>query len=324
MVASRAAVAPAGRLVLGCAQLGQTYGNGPDRRPPGVDVVAELLRAAIDCGVGDADTARAYGDSEAALGVALASGQNLRVVTKVRPLDEFDAGSDPAAVRAAVRASVQRSLAALRADAVDTILLHRARDLDAGAGATVDELTRLVAAGRAGRWGVSVSSPPELLRALREFDLRYVQLPFNMLDRRWLDRSVIDARAARSDVWITARSALLQGLLASDDPRRWPVIAGVAPAAILAGIRRLVRTTGRRDALDLALAYVLAQPWVDAVVIGARRAGQLAGVVAAATRSPLDPEQLAHVHDVLPPGPIDLVEPARWPRPAAPISAERT
>jgi len=303
-----------GRLVLGAAVFGQPYGSGAERRPPDDATVCRLLAAAESAGVTHLDTARAYGESEAAIGRARAShcGSALRIVTKIRPLDALDVGASADDVAAAVRASFAESRAALRADKLDVVLLHRAADLARGGGAVVDTLRSLVEQGVVGLWGVSLSSPAELVTVLSQSGVRHIQLPFNVLDRRWLEPSVIDVLTARPDVHVTVRSVLLQGLLASADARRWPDAAGPHPERILTLLKEIVTALGRRDRLDLCLAYVLAHPWVDDIVLSARRVPQLRELAETVTRPPLSGDEVAAVHAVIPPGSLDLVDPSRW------------
>ncbi|SDS28887.1 aldo/keto reductase [Microlunatus soli] len=302
---------PSGRLVLGAAQFGQPYGNGPDRSAPSDRAVGDILDRALRHGVEDLDTARAYGDSEAAVGRAVRDRPGIRIVTKIEPLPaEINFGSSRA-VAAAVRASADTSLAALGTGRVDTVLLHRARDAVCAHGAAVDELRALVGAGMASRWGVSLSTPTELAAVHRLPDLGYVQLPFNLLDRRWKAAPTASLLAG-TDVHVTVRSALLQGLLVGSDPARWPTAPGVDPAAIIAELHRLASELGRTDPLELAIGYVLGHDWVDAVVLGLRRPDQLTALLDAVAAPPLDEDQIRYVEHCIPAGPDDLIDPSRW------------
>lgn len=199
------------------------------------------------------------------------------------------------------------------------LLLHRAGDAEMASGAAVEALEALLADGTIRGWGMSVSTPAELAAALRLPGLGYLQLPFNLLDRRWLATDVQQALAARPGVHVTVRSALLQGLLTAGDPMRWPPVPGFDPAAIGQALVRLAGDLGRASVLDLCVAYVSASGWADSVVFGTRRVSQLLSFLDAAARPPLTPGEVAAVHRVLPPGPEQLVNPALWPaRPAQP------
>src|SRR5512138_260994 len=96
-------------LVLGTAQLGLTYGAANTRGQPDEAQARLILRAALNVGVTWIDTAAAYGTSEARIGAHVPLGSNVRVVTKLAPLDEMNDQSSMAEVLRAVDESVRRS-----------------------------------------------------------------------------------------------------------------------------------------------------------------------------------------------------------------------
>lgn len=298
------------RLIIGAAQLGQAYGRGARREPPSPDEVGAWYAAAVAAGVRGIDTARAYGNSEAVIGSARGGRAGPALITKIRPLSEFDDGSEPAAVERAVRDSFAASLAALRSDSVDTVLLHRARDLRAGSGRAVTVLDALRTDGVIIEWGVSVGAPDELVAALDLPGLSHVQLPYNLLDRRWCDPSVVAATRARPEVVIAARSAYLQGILVDPLARDWP--GSGDPAVLAEQLHAACRALGRESPRDLALGYVLGHPWIGAVVVGARSADQIADTARLVRLPPLTLREQNWVRAEIPAGPLDLVDPSRW------------
>ena len=107
-----------GPFVLGTVQLGLAYGVANQTGMPDESTAREVLAAAAAAGVSHVDTARAYGDSERRIGRALDRGlsEHLRVVTKVRPLDDVPADGPAGWGREAVLASGQTSLRLLGAE----------------------------------------------------------------------------------------------------------------------------------------------------------------------------------------------------------------
>jgi aryl-alcohol dehydrogenase-like predicted oxidoreductase len=167
--------------------------------------------------------------------------------------------------------------------------------------------------GRIDRLGVSVQSPGEALEALDDPDVGHLQLPFNVLDNRWIESGVIEAIGKRADVIVHVRSVLLQGLLAGLTDDRWPAVAGVAPNEILACLRRLVQELRRLSLTDLCVAYVRAQPWIDGVVIGMETPTQLTENLSLFDAKPLALDEARVVETHLPRVPEALLDPARWP-----------
>lgn len=289
-------------LVLGTAQLGGAYGIANRTGAPDDEATTRMLVAARDLGVTHLDTARAYGDSERRIGAAL-RGLDLGIITKVAPLP---AGStDPAA---AVRASIDASRAALRSTGALTILLHRAADADAG----WSELRRYRDTGMADRIGISVQSPDELRHIVDLPDLGYVQLPCNILDRRWLAPDITAAIAERPDLVVTVRSAYLQGLLAAGTAVRWPHLPDARRDAVVATLDRLAADLGREDRTDLCLAYLLSLPWVTSLVVGAETEHQLRRNADLVSRKPLTEAERDQALRELPDMPDDLLDPSRW------------
>jgi aryl-alcohol dehydrogenase-like predicted oxidoreductase len=295
------------RLALGTVQLGLPYGAANRTGLPSAEDAIALIRAAVDAGIGVLDTARAYGEAEQRIGAALGERDDIVVATKLDPLAGVASTAAPGEAVAAAHASLEASRAALRRDQLPVVLLHRAAHRLQWNGAVRQLLRDARAAGTIGRIGVSVQSPSELMAALDDVDVTHVQLPFNILDHRWRDGAV--RLRARPDVTVHARSVFLQGLLAA--PARWPRVAGVDPDATRRLLAETARQLGRADIADLALAFVRAQDWIDALVIGMETRAQLDSNLAAFTRAPLAPEGCAMI-ERLPPVPEKLLDPAQW------------
>jgi spore coat polysaccharide biosynthesis protein SpsF len=300
-----------GSLVLGTVQLGLPYGAANRTGMPPAEAAIGLVRRAIEYGVTQVDTARAYGASEQRVGEALADGWSARagVVTKVAPLAGLPAGASAADAACAVSESIFRSCHALGLPKLQTVLLHRAGD---GERAGVwDALQRLQAEGIIGTLGVSVQSPAEAVAALGHPLVRHIQMPFNLLDHRWTE--VLERLAARDDLTVHVRSALLQGILPSADPKVWPAIPGVDAPRLIATLDRLAQELRRRSVLDLCIAYVLGHQFVDGVVVGMETVAQLDENLPVFAAPPLDEQELSLVRNTVPRVPETLLDPARWP-----------
>jgi len=300
-------------LVLGSVQLGVDYGAANRTGKPAHGAALKLVRRAANAGIFEFDTARAYGDSEQRLGEAL-EGKRARTITKLCPLASLPADAAREDVRAAVDESIAESLAALRRDRIDCLLLHRAAHMTAFNGAVWDRLIEHIEDGLILSLGVSVQSPQEALEALARPDVQHLQLPFNLLDWRWREAGVLQRLRERPHVTIHARSVFLQGILASEDPSVWPAVEGVDAARIIACVAGLARDFGRESAADLCVAYARGQSWIDGVVIGMETEDQLDMNLRLFLRPPLAPEDCAKIETLVPRVPADLLNPALWPR----------
>jgi aryl-alcohol dehydrogenase-like predicted oxidoreductase len=300
-------------LVIGSVQLGLPYGIANRSGKPERDVALRLVRQAADSGIGQFDTARAYGDAEERLGEALSGRRAVQTITKLSPLSDLPPDADRGVVRAAVDASIEGSLKALRLTYLPCLLLHRAAHLTAFRGAVWERLIEHLEQGTVRSLGVSVQSPAEALQSLAHADVRHIQLPFNLLDWRWHEAGVLTALAARPAVTVHARSVFLQGLLAANDAALWPRIPGVDPHAILSWLRETALAIGRESTADLALAFARGQSWIDGVVVGMETLDQLDANLRLATRPPLSSQACAEIEKTRPRVPAALLDPAQWP-----------
>lgn len=305
-----------GPWLLGAVQLGVNYGAANTAGQPDTGEAVRMLHSAAEHGVTHVDTARAYGDSEVRIGQTLVHGlsERIGVVTKVRPLDDVPMDAPVAWARTAVDGSVSESLRQLKVSRVSGLLLHRWSDWKRGGGEVANRLEQLRKNGLATVVGASLSTPDELLEALSDRRLGYVQLPFNLLDRRWLEAPVQEALAARPEVIVTVRSVFLQGLLVGGDSARWPLNASIDPASVRDGIAELVTELGRASAADLCVAYVRGHSFVTSVVIGAETIGQVLDQSRMLARNPLTQKEIERVREVLPAGPDVLLDPSQWVR----------
>lgn len=297
--------------MLGTAQLGAAYGWTNRAGELSEAAALSLMERAYELGVRTFDTARAYTGSEERIGrfVRAHGLRDLTIVTKLAPLAELGPEATPAEAAAAARRSLASSREALGLERLGTLLLHRAAHLDDYDGAVLDVLRAEQADGRVGAIGVSVSGPEEFARASRRPEMRHVQLPFNLLDRRWPS---FPADAGRPTIHV--RSIFLQGLLANAAETTWPAIDGFDAAPVVAALTALARDLGRASLADLAIAYVRAEPWADGCVIGVERPDQLAQNLDLFDRPPLSPEERSAVRSALPDYPDALVQPWLWRR----------
>jgi spore coat polysaccharide biosynthesis protein SpsF len=301
-------------LVLGAVQLGLPYGATNKTGKPPRAAALKLVARATEAGIRQFDTARSYGDSEDRLGEALAEKRSVRTFTKLSPFAELSSEASRAEVRAAVDDSIEQSLAALRRDRLDCLMLHRAQHMQSHGGAIWERVLERLEDGTVLCVGVSVQSTEDAKRALACRDVRHLQMPFNLLDWRWREAGVIDLIAARADVTVHARSAFLQGILAANDSTVWPRVEGVDAERLVSLIAEIAQDFGRENPADLCLAYVRGQSWVDGVVVGLETEDQLDANLRLFLQRPLTAGQCALIAARMPHVPENLLDPAKWPK----------
>ncbi len=262
------------RLALGTVQFGADYGvSNPDGRVPHATVI-EILEAARGAGVDLLDTAHLYGDAEAALGAALPPSAAVHIVTKTPRFD--GAGSDgPRQLQDAFSLSLER----LGRDRVHGLLFHHAPDLLGEDGEQLwSAAAALRARGLVSALGVSVYGPEDTTRILERFPVELVQLPLNVLDRRFIDSGVLDALVG-AGVEVHVRSAFLQGLLLME-PAATPT--HFLPIRPLLERYHAARIAAGLSPVEAALGFLRGVPGIARVVVGVTRVAELLECAAAA------------------------------------------
>ncbi|WP_062071470.1 aldo/keto reductase [Demequina sediminicola] len=191
----------------GCWQIGADWGDVAS------ETAQEILAAAADAGVTFFDTADVYGDgrSERAVGAFLAQRRDAGITVATKMGRRADPHTPDAYNLDNYRRWTDRSRDNLGVDTLDLVQLHCPPEEVLNNPQTYDDLRTLTQEGRIARWGVSVETSAQALRALDEPDLATIQIILNIFRRKPLDEVVPRANAA--GVGIIARVPLASGLL---------------------------------------------------------------------------------------------------------------
>ena len=196
------------RLVLGTAQIGMQYGIANKTGQPDSINAETIIKEAWNGGIQEFDTAQAYGESEKVLGNAfdnLNIKHSAKVITKLSPNLNHN-------IEKELRNSILKSLNNLGIDKLHGILLHREELLNDWNEGLGKALTSFRSEGLVEHLGVSVSNPEFAKMAIDEEDITTIQIPSNILDRRF-ERADIFNKAEKKKKTIYIRSVFLQGLL---------------------------------------------------------------------------------------------------------------
>jgi aryl-alcohol dehydrogenase-like predicted oxidoreductase len=285
---------------------------------------ARTFHAAFDAGITAVDTAPLYelGGAEEVLGAVLKErSERIVVMSKVGLRWDGDHGDVLCEVMidgarrvvrkdarpASIRKDVEEILRRLGREAIDVVHLHhpdRHTPLEESLGA----LEALEREGKVRAIGLSNHDLGALERAIAvsgRGGIASVQQDYSLL-ARWVEAEILPL-CRREAVGFLAYSPLAQGLLAGrgtieslaiDDPRRGdprfhPKNLERARAAVLGALVDVARARGE-ELGTTALAWVLAQPGVTGVVVGARTPAQ-ARRNALAMHRRLAPDEEAHL-----------------------------
>jgi aryl-alcohol dehydrogenase-like predicted oxidoreductase len=272
------------RLILGGGNFGG-IGSAPDLFGAGEseEEAFTLMDAAWAAGIRWFDTADAYGGgrSERFIGRWIrATGNRPRLTTKT--FNPMEAGADRGLGRDRVLRQIASSLERLGAERVDLYLVHE-HDPETPLEETFAAFEELVEQGVVGSYGVSNFDGDELVRALATGRPGVVQNSYSLLERRD-EEAVIPLCAERgldyqafgplAGGWLTGKyrrgEAYPAGSRMTLRPRPYEAFVHERTFRGLEALQAEAAARGT-DVATLAMAWVLAQPAVSAVVIGPRR-----------------------------------------------------
>ena len=196
------------RLVLGTAQLCMDYGIANATGQPVYDTAKSIVQEAWKSGICEFDTAQAYGQSERVLGRVF---KDLGIADEVRVITKFATDVDHSD-RAALNKALEISLNSLGVESLYGLMLHREDMLDLWEKGLEENLMDIVDSSRVEHIGISVYSPEKAVQALNTDGISMVQLPTNVMDRRF-EKAGVFQLADDVGKTIYIRSIFLQGLL---------------------------------------------------------------------------------------------------------------
>jgi 1-deoxyxylulose-5-phosphate synthase len=293
------------RIILGCGNFGGIgsapafFGGGESR-----DEAFAIMAAAWEAGITTFDTADAYGGgrSETWIGDWLRTqGPAVRdeIVLTTKTSYPMDEGEDHGLAPARVRRQLESSLHRLGVDRIALYLAHE-WDPDVPIAETLGALGELQREGKIGAYGASQVDAVQLREALA-VDLPtgygWVQNSYSLLDRE-VEHELLPLCAERH-LGFTPFSPLAGGWLTGKYRRDEPPPPGsrmtLRPEpyerfrddAVFDLLEELEREAAEQGTTlaALAIAWLLANPQVTAVIVGPRRPAQLEPALAALARS---------------------------------------
>jgi aryl-alcohol dehydrogenase-like predicted oxidoreductase len=272
------------RIILGCGNFGG-IGSAPEFFGQGEteEEAFRIMDAAWQLGVRMFDTADAYGggNSETFIGKWIARRGHLPQIT-TKTYNPMGPGQDHGLSRSRMTRQIESSLTRLGVTKVDLYLAHEF-DAETPVAETVATFEALVELGLVSAYGVSNFNAEQLRAFLAGGKPAAVQNSYALLDRT--DEREVLPLCADFDVSYIPFGPLAGGWLTGKYRRDEPPPAGSRMATrpepyvhlrnekTFAGLDRFVEAAAARgtEPATLAIAWVLAQPAVTAVVIGPRR-----------------------------------------------------
>ncbi len=306
---------PMNKLILGGAQLGLNYGIHNILGKPSAEKAKQLINRALSLGISYIDTARVYGNSETVIGNSLSTENNLnlKIITKLDLPEYRDSLPSKADIITEVNNQIQHSRDSLKNDVLHSVLMHRVCNLTAYNGEAWNRLVELKKEGFIKHLGVSVQTVDELKISLQDPKIEYIQMPFNILDKRWQDSiNCIKKTKNERNLKIHVRSVFLQGLLLSSNPTHWKRANTPNSEAVRNWLISTVKRFKRKSIADLCLAYVRSLDWIDAIVIGMESNEQLEANIALFSTPVFSSDEIFNIESNRPILTESTLNPGKW------------
>lgn len=250
------------RLALGTVQFGLNYGIANSTGQPSEDAAHTIMDAALDMGINDFDTARAYGSSEQILGSWLRKNE-ARIVSKRSGQGNCES------ILQSLQDSVHETIRNIGCPSLYGYLLHREEMINDPE--WLDGLSSLKQMGLVKKVGISIYDPTSALVAANTPSIDIIQIPYSVMDQRLDQCDFFEiARSNNKEIW--ARSAFVQGLLFLEESKVPEHLKGIL------ALRDVAAGIGERHGYSvqqLAILFSLGNCAIDRVLIGVDNLPQL-------------------------------------------------
>jgi aryl-alcohol dehydrogenase-like predicted oxidoreductase len=190
-------------ICLGTAQIGMNYGIANQSGILSQTQVNDIIECSVSNNIMTFDTAQSYGNAELKLGNSFKNYdcKTIKVITKLDPsFSHLNKSKVIETIGNSIKRLNVKKIYGFLAHNIDTMCKNFF--LDAVLEAQDKKLIE--------KFGVSVYSPEEALVALSNPEIDLLQIPFNMIDSRWINDGIID-EAKSKNVELFFRSIFLQG-----------------------------------------------------------------------------------------------------------------
>lgn len=295
------------KLILGGAQIGSNYGRMNINKEKDFFDWFDILDMSFCHGIRSIDTAQGYPQSEEFISKAIAMDPKLQfdIFTKIMPLSLVPENQK---IRDYINEKVNTTIEQLGQDRIRVLMFHRFDDM-----AENIQYLREIIHPQNIKLGVSVQNPNELAQSLKIADITHIQLPFNILDYRWMDSLQLIAEN-KERVNFHIRSVFLQGILLSPNPEQWPdVSTSYNKQEIINLLESTQMKFGFTNRESLLFSFVKSFEWIDGFVVGVDSKNQLLENKNSFLVNPMGLKQALllwkQLESVVP---LELLNPALW------------
>jgi len=249
------------KILLGTVQIGKKYFQKKFQISQAR--ANNIIKAALKEKINFFDTAHDYGKSEKFIGNFRSRNKNnVFICSKLKNLN-LNKRNEKKEIINKINFSIFESLNRLKCAQLENFLVHNSADLF-NSKILYNHLKKFTSSGIIKNLGVSIYNPLELKKLNKYKEIKCVQLPFNLIDHRWIKF----LNKANNNLKIFIRSIFLRGNLTKNEikfPKKTKKTVKVNDV-----LRKLCMEFKKKDFYELTLAYLKSFEGISNLIIGAQ------------------------------------------------------
>lgn len=256
------------KIVIGTAQFGLNYGITNQNGQPSNYAINKIFSFCKINNIKKFDTANAYDSSEKKLGSEYKSINQVKIYTKLPVNIDKNISLEELEV------IIYNSLKNLNKNKIECISFHRMDHLLSNKEKFLNLIDRFKKNKTIKKFGVSIQNEKEFYQFIDIPELDYIQLPFNIIDKRW-DSILSEYKSFLRNKTVHIRSIFLQGLLLTENKKFWNKTKYKKYDKILKWLNNLSSNYNCKK-IDLCLKYVMSNlDWIDGLIFGINHLNEL-------------------------------------------------
>lgn len=257
------------KYVLGTVQLGKKYFNNESITQQRAN---KILNFATKNGINFLDTAHDYGKAEKFIGnFCSKKKKTFHISTKLKNF-LLKKNQPKNLIVNNVNESIFNSLKNLNTNVLDTYLVHDPKLLFRSK-IVYNQLIRFLNCGIIKNIGASIYTPQEYYKLKKFKKISCVQIPFNLLDYRWVN--ILSRKQNKIKIFV--RSIFLRGNI-KKNRIKFPVFRKKYDY-LISNLNKFNKEFGKRDLLELSISYVKAFKGINYFIFGVQQKSDFVGIL---------------------------------------------
>jgi spore coat polysaccharide biosynthesis protein SpsF (cytidylyltransferase family)/aryl-alcohol dehydrogenase-like predicted oxidoreductase len=252
-----------GKLILGGAQIGMNYGKKKDKIINNKDL-NKIFLIMRKCRINAIDSANSYMKSENRIGNynQISKKDNFFIFSKISEIKNISNKSN-SEILSIIFNQLYSSLYNLKLNKLNVLMIHSVYNYLKKKSIFDQAFNMMIKRNFVSKFGISIYYPQELKLCVNRL-FSYIQIPINVIDRRWSFDKIIELKN-KHKVKIIARSIFLRGLLLKKS--NWPTWFKES-YKLNKVFDHLIRDLKIKDRMSLCLRYIHSLTFIDSIVIG--------------------------------------------------------